>query len=115
MIFGLYEVLADDGGEFELSLREFAQRSPRGAYRLLEKLTEFRKDRDRHGEFLRGSGRVSVFVVPPRTVIDIDCEAGVLALVDDTEGTVDIVRLLHPDPLRDWEDIEQWAERLLGI
>ena len=110
-----YVLEIEEGGEFDVSFTRYAKSNHRGAARLAKWLENFEKNPKRIGEFFRGSGDLSVFVVPSREQLDGDGEAGIFALVDAGNATVTPVRFIAPSAKHRWKDHERWAEKLLGI
>lgn len=110
-----YKLDIEEGGEFDVDFTRYAKANHRGAARLVKCLQSFEKNPKRVGEFFRGSGDLSIFVVPSREQLDGDGEAGLFALVEASSGTITPVRFIAPSAKHRWKDHEQWAEKWLGI
>ncbi len=115
MIYKKYELVSKEDGDFSRDFTGFAKARPKKASRLINTLVAFAADRESNGSFLRGSGKLSVFVVPSQGVVERDKEAGALVLVDDDKEKVDVLRFLHPSQLHRWDNYIMWAEQLLRI
>jgi hypothetical protein len=110
-----YHIEIEDGGEFDVQFTRYAQANHRGAARLIKRLEAFARKPKSNGDFIRGSGTSSIFVVPSKDKLDGDGEAGLFALVDGKVMTICPVRFLAPSSKHRWKDYENWAETILGI
>jgi hypothetical protein len=115
MTYESYSISSDEGGPFEESFKEYAMQSPKAAARLATSLQKFASNRAENGEFLRGNGPMSVYVVPFRDQLDGEKAAGALAIVDDSKQSIDVSRFLPPSKKHRWSDHIKWAEKLLRI
>ena len=110
-----YEIEIDDGGEFDVDFTQFAKANHRGAARLVKRLEAFAKRSMREGEFLRGAGEQSIYVIPTRERLDDDSDAGLLALVNEKSRIVTPLRFIGPNPKHRWAGHVKWTENFLGI
>lgn len=110
-----YKIEIESDGDFDEQFTRYAEANHRGAARLIKRLEAFARKPKPNGDFIRGSGTSSIFVVPSRDKLDGDGEAGLFAVVDDDAKTICPVRFLAPSSKHRWKDYESWAEATLGI
>lgn len=110
-----YSIEIESDGDFDVQFTGYAKANHRGAARLIKRLEAFARNPEPNGDFIRGSGTSSIFVVPSKDKLDGDGEVGLFALVDDDTKTICPVRFLPPSSKHRWKDYELWAEKALGI
>jgi len=110
-----YTIEIEEDGDFDMQFTRYAKANHRGAARLIKRLEAFAKKPSPNGDFIRGSGTSSIFVVPSKDKLDGDGEAGLFALVDNDAKTICPMRFLAPSSKHRWKDYENWAETTLGI
>lgn len=115
MTYVSYSISSEERGNFEEGFKRYAMQSPKAAARLAKKLEKFASDRAGNGEFLRGNGPLSIYVVPSIAQLDGEKTAGALAIVDDSDQSIDVVCFLPDSQKHIWRDHIKWAEELLGI
>ena len=110
-----YEIEISIGNDFDVQFTQYAKIQHRAAARLITRLEAFAKRRKPNGDFIRGSGKLSIFVVPLKDELGGDGEAGLFARVDDGARKICPLRFRDPSSKHRWEDYEAWAEKILGI
>jgi hypothetical protein len=118
MIYRSYAIAIDKTNAFHEKFLSYCRVNNTGGARLLGYLRSF-KDSQTQGEYLRGTGQVSIYVIPPREDVDHDGEAGMLVEINDAAKTIKPVLFIPPitpeDTPHDRGFYIRWAEQYLGI